>query len=139
MLLSHREAGVDRLLLAKRADWVHGGNGQWSVPGGAIDEHETPVEAALREFDEEIGRVPQGWRLAGIHEVVVQPGLWSYHTCCALVDERPHYDATLSSENDEAAWWSLDELDTLPLFRPFAEALPHLVEILARAHSVHEG
>jgi 8-oxo-dGTP diphosphatase len=102
------------------------------VPGGAIDAHEDPVEAALREFDEEIGAVPSGWRLAGIHEVVVQPGLWSYHTCCAYVDERPHYDATLSPENDEAAWWSLDELNDLPLFNPFAEALPSLLEILRR-------
>lgn len=133
MLLCHRDGGTDRVLLARRAHWVHGGNGEWSVPGGAIDAHEQPVEAALREFDEEIGAVPAGWRLAGIHEVVVQPGLWSYHTCCALVDERPHYDATLSPENDEAAWWTLDELDELALFRPFAEALPSLLQILARA------
>lgn len=133
MLLCHREGSTDRLLLARRAHWVHGGNGEWSVPGGAIDEHEAPVEAALREFDEEIGAVPPGWRLAGIHEVVVQQGLWSYHTCCALVDDRPHYDATLSPENDEAAWWAIDELDDIPLFRPFAEALPSLLEILARA------
>ena len=117
MLLCHREGSTDRLLLARRAHWVHGGNGEWSVPGGAIDEHEDPIEAALREFDEEIGAVPSGWRLAGIHEVVVQQGLWSYHTCCALVDDRPHYDATLSPENDEAAWWAIDELDDLPLFQ----------------------
>jgi G3E family GTPase len=53
--------------------------------------------------------------------------------CCALVDERLHYDATLSPENDEAAWWAIDELDDLPLFRPFADALPSLLEILSRA------
>ena len=103
------------------------------MPGGAIDEHEDPVEAALREFDEEIGAVPPGWRLAGIHEVVVQQGLWSYHTCCAYVDERPHYDSTLSPENDEAAWWAIDELDDLPLFTPFRQALPSLLEILRRS------
>lgn len=131
MLLCHREPDADRILLARRADWVHGGNGQWSVPGGAIDAHEDPVQAALREFDEEIGAVPPGFRLAGVHEVVVEPGVWSYHTCCAHVDERPHYDATLSPENDEAAWWTLDELEDLPLFTPFAEALPDLVRILA--------
>ena len=51
MLLCHREGSTDRLLLARRAHWVHGGNGEWSVPGGAIDEHEDPIEAALREFD----------------------------------------------------------------------------------------
>lgn len=129
MLLCNREEGVDRLLLARRAHWVHGGNGLWSVPGGAIDEHEAPVDAALREFDEEIGAIPPGWRLVGVHEVVVEPGVWSYHTCCAFVDERPHYESTLSLENDEAQWWPVTELDDLPLFAPFAEALPSLLRI----------
>ena len=89
------------------------------------------MQAALREFDEEIGAVPSGFRLAGVHEVIVEPGVWSYHTCCALVDDRPHYDATLSPENDEAAWWALDELDAIPIFQPFAQALPDLMRILA--------
>ena len=131
MLLCHRgDDAIDRFLLARRAHWVHGGNGLWSVPGGAIDPEETPVEAALREFDEEIGALPPGWRLAGVHEVVVEPGVWSYHTCCAFVDERPHYDATLSLENDEAGWWSVEDLRSLPLFAPFEEALPDLLRIL---------
>ena len=133
MLLCHRDGdSVDRFLLARRAHWVHGGNGMWSVPGGAIDEHESPVEAALREFDEEIGAVPPGWRLVDVHEVVIEPGVWSYHTCCAFVDERPHYDSTLSLENDEAAWWSTDELAEIPLFGPFADALPDLLRIFNR-------
>ena len=131
LLLCHRDdKATDRVLLARRAHWVHGGNGLWSVPGGAIDAEESPVEAALREFDEEIGAVPPSWRLAGIHEVVVEPGVWSYHTCCAFVDERPHYDATLSLENDEAQWWTIDELTDLPLFGPFEDALPDLLRIL---------
>ena len=133
MLLCHRDDDVDRRLLARRAHWVHGGNGLWSVPGGAIDAEETPVQAALREFDEEIGAIPPGWRLAGIHEVVIEQDVWSYHTCCAFVDERPHYEATLSLENDEAQWWSVDELKSLPLFGPFEDALPELLRILAES------
>ena len=124
MLLCHREGATDRLLLARRSHWVHGGNGEWSVPGGAIDAHEDPVEAALREFDEEIGRSP-GLAPGRHSRSVLQPGLWSYHTCCALVDERPHYDATLSPENDEAAWWTLDELEDIPLFTPSRRRCPH--------------
>lgn len=132
MLLRHRDRdGLDRFLLARRAAWVHGGNGMWSVPGGAIDAHEDPVDAALREFDEEIGAIPAGWRLVGIHETVVAPGVWSYHTCCAVVDERPHYSSTLSLENDEAGWWTHAELQEIPLFGPFSDALPRLLEIFA--------
>jgi 8-oxo-dGTP pyrophosphatase MutT (NUDIX family) len=29
--------------------------GQWALPGGRIDEGESPLEAALRELDEELG------------------------------------------------------------------------------------
>ena len=133
MLLCHRESsGAESFLLARRSEWVHGGNGLWSVPGGAIDAHEDPVQAALREFDEEIGAVPSGWRLVGVHEVVVEPEVWSYHTCCALVDDRPAYAELLTTENDEAQWWSRHELPDLPLFGPFAEALPDLLRLVSR-------
>ena len=134
MLLCHRDAeGVDRILLARRSSWVHRGNGEWSVPGGAIDADEEPVDAALREFDEEIGALPRGWRLIAVHEEVVEPDVWSYHTCLAAVDERLEYDATLSPENDEARWWTIDELDSIPLFAPFAEQLPRLLDLFGRS------
>jgi len=134
MLLRHRDdRGRERFLLARRAHWVHGGNGQWAVPGGAIDAHEDPVAAALREFDEEIGAIPGGWRLLGIHEFVAEPGVWSYHTCCADVSESPAYEATLSLENDAASWWTLREIDDLPLFAPLSVAWPHLMRIFGSA------
>lgn len=130
MLLRHVDHdGVDRFLLARRASWVHRGNGQWSVPGGAIDADEEPVAAALREFDEEIGRLPDGWRLVGIRADVVDDGTWTYYTCCAHVDERPTYDATLSPENDEAGWFTRADLAELDLFEPFARQLPALLDL----------
>ncbi len=130
LLLRHDNAdGLDHYLLARRASWVHRGNGEWSVPGGAIDAHEDPVTAALREFDEEIGAVPSGWQLVGVHEEVVAPGVWSYHTCCARVENAPVYHATLSPENDEARWFSRAELDEIPLFAPFAAVLPTLLSL----------
>lgn len=130
MLLRHRDgAAPPRFLLAQRAAWVHRGNGEWAIPGGAIDAHETPVEAALREFDEEIGRLPDGWTLRGVHEAAAAPGLWSYHTCCADVAEAPAYDRTLSLENDAAGWFTTAEIGRLPLFAPVAAALPALLAL----------
>lgn len=130
LLLRHDDGeGIDHYLLARRAAWVHRGNGEWSVPGGAIDAHEDPVTAALREFDEEIGTVPTGWQLVGVHEEVIAPGIWSYHTCCARVDAAPVYHSTLSPENDEARWFTRAELDDIPLFAPFAAVLPTLLTL----------
>lgn len=48
-------AGGAAFLLCRRASRMNRHAGQWALPGGRLDPGETPVEAALREVDEEIG------------------------------------------------------------------------------------
>ena len=48
-------AGGASLLLCLRALRMTRHAGQWALPGGRIDAGETPLEAALRELDEELG------------------------------------------------------------------------------------
>ena len=48
-------AGGAALLLCQRASGLRRHAGQWALPGGRIEAGETPIEAALRELDEEIG------------------------------------------------------------------------------------
>jgi mutator protein MutT len=43
------------LLLTRRAAGLSSHAGQWAMPGGRIDEGETPEQAALRELAEEVG------------------------------------------------------------------------------------
>jgi 8-oxo-dGTP pyrophosphatase MutT (NUDIX family) len=43
------------LLLTLRAASLRAHRGQWALPGGRCDAGETPVEAALRELNEELG------------------------------------------------------------------------------------
>ena len=43
------------LLLTRRAENLRSHAGQWALPGGRIDEGETPERAALRELAEEVG------------------------------------------------------------------------------------
>ncbi len=43
------------LLLTRRAETLRAHAGQWALPGGRIDDGETPEQAALRELHEEIG------------------------------------------------------------------------------------
>ncbi|HEX9213486.1 MAG TPA: CoA pyrophosphatase [Bradyrhizobium sp.] len=42
------------LLVTLRASHLRSHRGQWALPGGRCDAGETPVEAALRELDEEL-------------------------------------------------------------------------------------
>ena len=46
------------LLLTRRASGLRSHAGQWALPGGRMDEGETPEQAALRELREEIGLRP---------------------------------------------------------------------------------
>jgi len=40
--------------------WARKDEGAWSIPKGELEENEQPLEAAIREFEEEIGVKPQG-------------------------------------------------------------------------------
>ena len=48
-------AGGAAFLLCRRASRMRRHAGQWALPGGRLDEGEGPVDAALRELDEELG------------------------------------------------------------------------------------
>jgi 8-oxo-dGTP pyrophosphatase MutT (NUDIX family) len=48
-------AGGAAFLLCRRASRLTRHAGQWALPGGRIDDGETPLDAALREVDEELG------------------------------------------------------------------------------------
>lgn len=45
------------LLVTRRAETLRSHAGQWALPGGRIDEGETPEQAALRELAEEVNLV----------------------------------------------------------------------------------
>lgn len=48
-------SGNAALVLTRRATQMRRHAGQWALPGGRLDEGETPEQAALRELSEEVG------------------------------------------------------------------------------------
>ena len=48
-------AAATALLLTRRAAGLRTHRSQWALPGGRCDSGETPIEAALRELNEELG------------------------------------------------------------------------------------
>ncbi len=119
LLLRHTDVGgTVRLLLQHRAPWVHHGD-TWSIPGGAILDGETPVEAAVRETREETGGVPPDLVVDRVD--VDDHGGWAYRTVVADVRER-----TLSGDTDEqhgTAWFTSHEMVGLELHPGFAAYL----------------
>lgn len=105
----------DLLFLARRSEWTHRG-GTWAIPGGAIDIGESPLDAALREFEEETGIALAGSaQVIEVHED--DHGGWSYWTVVVDVDEP--FEVSLTWESSDARWVPVHELETLPLFDAF--------------------
>jgi 8-oxo-dGTP pyrophosphatase MutT (NUDIX family) len=48
------EQGEARFVITRRVSSLRNHSGQWALPGGRIDEGEDPIDAALRELDEEV-------------------------------------------------------------------------------------
>lgn len=125
-----RPAGEPALvMLQRRSMWAHEG-GTWSCAGGAIDEGESPYEAALREASEEVGDIPPHRAVLG--EYVFAPAHdWSYTTIVLEVDEL--FGGSVNFETDEVAWVPVHLVDTLSLHAGFAAAWPHLKAIVAKS------
>ena len=113
-----------RVLLA----WNAGASDGWSTVGGAVDPGESPAEAAVREAREEIGVEIRLGRLLDVlggpdYEVTYQNGDRVTYVAAvyeaAITEGRP---APADGELSKVAWFTRDELRTIPLGR-FARAL----------------
>ena len=114
------------ILLQHRAPWVHNGD-TWGIPGGARDSHESPLEAALREANEEIGIEIN--LLSAVDEFVDDHITWSYHTIIAKAD--PALVAhEMNDESLEVKWIPISEIENQELHPSFANTWPKLREKL---------
>jgi 8-oxo-dGTP diphosphatase len=114
--------GTVSFFLARRSEFCHRG-GTWAIPGGARNQDEDALAAALREFAEEIG-VPlheHEFEMAHIHED--DHGGWSYTTIVLDVAEQFPPPTSFNWETAEARWVSAGELAELELFDAFEATL----------------
>ena len=77
----------------------------WGCWGGAIDEGEGPLEAALREVREECGYFGE---LSAEPLLVFTSGSFRYSNFLVTVDDE--FEPCLNIETDEAGWFDLDDL-----------------------------
>ena len=134
LLLAHDATDGAWVLLQHRAAWVHHGD-TWSVPGGAIREGETAVEATFREVREETG-LDLVDRVALVGVYVDDHGGWSYSTVCGSIDLRIDPDdvavtlaATMAlgrQEQERLTWVRVADVPSLPLHPGFAASWPQV-------------
>jgi 8-oxo-dGTP pyrophosphatase MutT (NUDIX family) len=95
--------GEARVILTERSAGGHRHAGQISFPGGAVDEGETVLEAAVREAREEVGLVAEqaGLSVAGtLAPVDVRVSAFIVHPVIAVVPNQP---ALVPDEHEVAA------------------------------------
>ncbi|WP_150243906.1 NUDIX hydrolase [Nocardiopsis quinghaiensis] len=127
--------GNGHVLLQHRAGWTHMG-GTWGIPGGARNRDETPLEAAVREFREEVAGDLAEYTLLGVHEQDLS--VWRYDTFLARLPELTPFRPG-NSESREVRWVPLASAESLPLLPAFRTAWPHLCADLAAATAGRTG
>jgi 8-oxo-dGTP diphosphatase len=121
------DGGEAWYVVARRSEHTHRG-GTWAIPGGALDEGEAPLEAALREFAEELGMALGDHEHAVAHVHEDDHGGWSYWTVVIDVVERfplPEPPAC-NWETADVRWVTASELAALELFDAFRATLVRL-------------
>ena len=107
-----------QVLLQKRSD-----NGQWCVPGGALELGETYEEAATRELREEVGIEVENLRLFGLYSgddrVITYPNKDVVYSL-AVIFITDSYDGVISDEDSEVLEHRFFDPEDIPdnLFYP---------------------
>ena len=96
--------GTGRVFLVLRSAKVRN-PGTWGLPGGALDEGESPRQGAARELMEEVGYTGRLDLRSG--HIFTAPD-FTYHNFVGLVGDE--FEPVLNWESDDAGWFDLDAL-----------------------------
>lgn len=104
-----------KALLTRRSD-----NGRWCLPGGHMEAGESAVEACEREVWEETGLKVRVTRLIGVYSdpdqlVIYADGNKAFFVILSFEAEILSGALGLSDETTEAGFYSLEEMETMPM------------------------
>lgn len=122
----------DKILLLKRTPHKLQGD-TWGVPGGKLDEGETPRAAVIREVFEEVGIPLKEEDLAALDTLYIRGMLMDYtfYRFRSRFTTLPVIDLNLE-EHVEAVWITVEEALSYPLIYGGKEALLNYREYVQR-------
>lgn len=108
----------DRLLLCRTSNHLPQWAGQWTLPGGGIDFGEPPVDAMVREVQEETGLRVRATSVATVDSFFVEDDSGSFHGIriiynTQLVGGQLRFES--DGTTDMCRWCSWDEMERLDL------------------------
>jgi 8-oxo-dGTP pyrophosphatase MutT (NUDIX family) len=127
--------GRIHVVLTRRTSNVAHHQAQISFPGGHKDSHETVLETALREAEEEINVAPSSIRVLGeLTPLYIRPSNYCIYPSVAAAESRPDFrpsphevaevlevplDHFLDTQNVQREVWRLHDLDVRVPFYSF--------------------
>ncbi|MBX6168892.1 MAG: NUDIX domain-containing protein [Thermobispora bispora] len=123
------------ILMIRRSD-----NGNWAVPGGAIDLGESLPQAAVRETLEETGVLCEITGLVGTYTdprhviLYTSNGEARQEFSIVLVGRAISGEPTPSSESTEVRWVPRDQVEALPMDRSMRLRIGHYLAGVGLPH-----
>ena len=122
-----------KALLTRRTD-----NGLWCIPGGAMESGESAAEACIREVIEETGLSVRVKRLVGVYskpnQLIIYPDGNKVHIVVMSFEvEVISGELGLSNETTEAGFFSVQEMESMPMHGKHKERVEDALLNLAEA------
>jgi ADP-ribose pyrophosphatase YjhB (NUDIX family) len=126
----------EKVLLTQRMD-----NGRWCLPGGHMESGESAAEACEREVLEETGLKVRATRLLGVYSnpdqlVIYKDGNKAFFVVLNFEVQVLEGKLGLSDETTDFGWFSLEEMETMPIHANHKtrveDALSNLLEALIK-------
>lgn len=107
--------GEGKFLLTQRMD-----NGQWCLPGGAVESGETVAEACIREVWEETGLNVRVKRLVGVYShpdqlIIYKDGNKAFIVAIHFEVEVTGGELGLSNETTDFGYFTVEEMEKLQM------------------------
>lgn len=115
------------IFLKRNANSIWGAN-KWDLPGGKMDQGETPKETLKREIKEETGQTVKDPELLGMVKVKVKKGNKKINVLKLIYVGKSVGKVKLNNENQEYKILTLKEAKKLPLAPKVINAIKLLEE-----------